>query len=98
MTDDEKDILAFDLREIVYYLTYPSPVPSNFWKDGHGDYLNMNDMQVEHLKACIKLIDNGLKHLRSRPEAISSALVPMAKKKQTELRDVLNEKIEALRS
>jgi hypothetical protein len=98
MTDEEKSILDFDLNNHIYYLTYPSPVRSGLWKDGNGMYLNMASMSIEHLNACIKRIDKDVDHLRSRPDAVSNTLMPMAQKKRMELKDALNRKIAALRS
>ena len=58
MTNDALPRLPPALEQRFYYLEYPNPVPSGFWKDGNGKYVPMELMGLGHLKASIQRILN----------------------------------------
>jgi len=104
--DQEKYIEMFReriehlIKDIFYYIEYPSGVPEYIWKDGNGNYQHMNEMGLDHLKACIRLIDKNMKWFEEsnyKSEILFSqtkkGLFPLIDKKRSELDKIFNHKV-----
>lgn len=95
MTDDALHRISFEIEHRLYYLEYPNVVPPGFWKDGNGQFIPIESMKLDHLKASIQRLQKdraaflkaykGAKHER---ELIDS-LLPLIDAKQNELRAAL---------
>lgn len=88
-----EDRIEFFIKHRFYYLEYPDGVTEGFWKDGDANYVHMRDMSMDHLRACIRLIEkdmevydnNKAKDMAHLP--VSEALFPLAEKKLQELKE-----------
>lgn len=87
-----EDRINFYIKHSFYYLEYPKGVTKEFWKDGDGKYLHMPDMEMDHLKACIRRIKKDMEaYDNSKAKDIAhlpvrEALFPLAEKKLKELK------------
>lgn len=45
-----EDRIKFFIKNIFYYLEYPNGVTDGFWKNGNGNYEDMREMGIDHLK------------------------------------------------
>ena len=90
MTNDALPRLPPALEQRFYYLEYPNPVPSGFWKDGNGKYVPMELMGLDHLKASIQRILNDREaFLTAHNDGKYDFLLPLIDAKLNELREAL---------
>ena len=93
-----EDRIEFFIKHKFYYLEYPDGVTEGFWKDGDGNNIYMPDMEMDHLKACIRLIEKDMdaydnsKAKDSAHQPVREALFPLAEKKLKELKEEFKRK------
>ncbi|CAH6906524.1 conserved hypothetical protein [Vibrio chagasii] len=94
MRDMVQEVIEFELKHDFSFLDLPNNVPENIWKDGNGDFQNMDDMGLDHLKACIRLVTNAINNLeqKGRRDEVKDVLLPQAKMKLVELKNSFSEK------
>jgi hypothetical protein len=84
--------INFYIGHSFYYLEYPYGVTEGFWKDGNGKYILIEDMDMDHLKGCIRRIEKDLEqydHPKMKDQnyqPIRDILFPLAEKKIAELK------------
>ena len=77
-----------------YYLEYPVPVPSGYWKGADGKYVPMESMGLDHLKASINIICKDQRAFHNSPysEGKYDFLLPLIDAKLNELQATLTKK------
>lgn len=94
MEADYKIIFERELKLHFYFISYPDEGYSRIWTDGNGKEHDMSTMSLQHIEGSIKMIDKNIKTLRDRPKEIKDILIPLAREKQEELKEVFREKMD----
>jgi len=98
MTDQIRERIAFEIKHRFYYIDYPNGVPQYLWKDGNGDYKDMESMGLDHLKASIKRLKKDKAsfleayRLDMNGPALTEALIPLVDNKLNELQEAFDMK------
>ncbi|WP_432741457.1 hypothetical protein ABXJ76_14610 [Methylobacter sp. G7] len=96
MTEEQLQVIQWEIENVFYYVSYPDNIAANLWKDGGGNINFMDEMTLDHLKASIKKIESDIKKLKLRRRgAVSDAIVPLAEQKIDELNEVFQLKAKA---
>lgn len=88
--------IEFWIKTKFYYVAYPDPVDEYWWQDREGQWQDMSDMSLDHLKASSNLIDKDVKNAFN-PNDVNYAyyekfiLVPALSKK-SEIEKVFRDK------
>lgn len=97
MTEEELDLLEFDIQHAYYYIGYPNNIRYNYWRDGAGELKHMPEMGLDHLKACIKKLEKDLRELNhsGRPSAVIAEIRSRATEKLSELKAAFQKKLDS---
>lgn len=102
LTEEEIERIQYWIEVSFYYVEYPNPVQRYWWKDREKNWIFMEDMSLDHLKASSKLIERDLNTFRTqiaRPEknpdfkALNKYVIKPAKAKKKELEEILTKKV-----
>jgi hypothetical protein len=96
METDDISIIQFELNNLIHYLyiEWPgNPVPVHMWRTNDKKIIDMENMDIGHLQACIRTVEKDLKRIQSRPASVSSILDPCMRTKLSELKEIFNEKV-----
>lgn len=94
MSEDHTETIEWECENHLYYISYPKNVGAGIWKDGEGKLHSMSTMGLDHLRACIRLVEKGLKYLResNRHEDVLEELEPRVEQKLAELKKEFKKK------
>lgn len=98
MTNEFLLRIEHELECRFYYLNYPKPVPPGFWKDGDGNFVEIESMGLDHLKASINLLKRDRKAFAKaytgalNEGEVVGALMPLLDAKLGELEVMLRNK------
>jgi len=87
-------VIEHELKFDFYFIQLQNRIPDYVWKSRDGDFVLMDDMSLEHLKACINNVDNAIARLAksNRRIEVKEALMPCAEQKLNELKECFSRK------
>lgn len=96
MTDDRLEQLRILMTHPFHYIRYPEKITPDWWVDASGQRHLMMDMGLDHLKACIRKVEDDIAQFErsGRSEEIVEAILPHAKQKLAELKAAFKSKVQ----
>ncbi|MDF4588151.1 hypothetical protein P3439_23160 [Vibrio parahaemolyticus] len=94
MSKTVEEVLEFELKHEFHFVEVPDNVPEFIWKNANGEFIFMDSMGLDHLKASIGKVNRAITYLdnSNRHKEVKQALLPPAKVKLQELKDMFAEK------
>ncbi|WP_027596878.1 hypothetical protein [Pseudomonas sp. MOIL14HWK12:I2] len=94
MKKEQLETIEWECKHGLYFIEYPHNVSYGVWKDAEGKHHFMSGMNLDHLKACIRLVEKGADYLAGsrREKAVIRALEPLVQDKLGELKEAFRKK------
>ncbi|WP_215396935.1 hypothetical protein [Rheinheimera oceanensis] len=89
-----KKSINHELKYDFHFIDIENHVPEEIWKDRNGEFINMEDMGLDHLNACIHIVKKAIGRLAesAKRKEVKEMIIPLAEKKLRELNFIFSKK------